>query len=135
MSYFKTLKGVPDYKAGLGYSPASGPAVGMPVVGPGHFFQYNVSDLLPRQNSFGRNPNYNSIAFPGLGGFKNEVGPGNTPGGQGGVNGPWLYTVPLPYWNYFGKKKNRKSRKKPKKKSRKNRKKPNKSRKRKSRKK
>ncbi len=104
MSYFKSLKGVPNYRKGLGYSPASGPGVGMPIITPGNFFEYNVSDLLPKQNGFGRNPNYNSVAFPGLGGFRNEVGPGNTPGGQGGSNGVLHYLpAPLEYWNYFGK--------------------------------
>jgi hypothetical protein len=104
MSYFKSLKGVPNYRKGLGYSPASGPGVGMPIITPGNFFEYNVSDLLPKQNSFGRNPNYNSVAFPGLGGFRNEVGPGNTPGGHGGSNGVLHYLpAPLEYWNYFGK--------------------------------
>jgi hypothetical protein len=127
-NYFRSLKGTPDYTVGLGYSPASGPKVGGPIMPPGNFYQYNVNDLLPKKGinfgfGFGNSylpkqqyegsAGYNPVAFPSLGGFRNEVGPGNTPGGQGGVNGPLYYLpAPLGYWNYFGKPKRKYSKKK-----------------------
>jgi hypothetical protein len=128
-NYFRSLKGTPDYTVGLGYSPATGPRVGGPIMPPGNFFEYPVNDLLPKKgvnfgfgfgNSYLPKPGeYNPVAFPNLGGFRNEVGPGNTPGGQGGVNGPLVYLpAPLKYWNYFGKPKSKtKSKKRTKKKS------------------
>lgn len=112
-TYFSTIKnkGVPDFKRGLGYSPAAGPPVGGPIL-PGSFFQYNIDGLIPRSSgkySFGK---YNPVLFPNLGGFTSEIGPGNTAGGEGGVNGPLHYLpAPLVYWNYFGKPKSRKSKK------------------------
>jgi hypothetical protein len=127
---FESIKGIPEYKSGLGYSPASGPAVGRPIIGPGHFFQYDVKQLSPKspRSRFGamklnskpiaaqrlsnlpKPGNYNPVAFPGLGGFKGEVGPGNTPGGVGGPDGVLHYLpAPLGYWGYFGKKQSRRS--------------------------
>ena len=111
---FKSIRGTPVYSEGLGYSPSTGPGIGGPIIGPGNFYQYNINDLLPTNRGFGfGKSHYNPVAFPNLGGFANEIGPGNTPGGEGGVNGPWLYTQPLTYFNYsFGKsKKTKKSRK------------------------
>ena len=29
----ESIQGIPEYKTGLGYSPASGPAVGRPIIG------------------------------------------------------------------------------------------------------
>ena len=95
MVRFTQIKGIPDYRAGLGYSPGSGPKVGGPIYPPGYFYGDNIDDLLPRVPSkFGFGTNYvNLRTFPQLGAFLGEVGLGNTPGGIGGINGPILYGV------------------------------------------
>lgn len=102
----------PEYKKGLGYSPASGPKVGGPIMGPGNYFEYDINGLLPKGGfSFGGIPqdfylqpdvyypvggvfrNYNPQAFPNLGGLPGELGSGISSGGIGGVNGPIIYGV------------------------------------------
>ena len=117
MVVFTSIPGIPVFTKGLGYSPASGPSVGGPVamLPAGNFYGFNLSDILPnylppRSNKFGNKVNL--VAFPGLGAFPGEVGPGNTPGGLGGVNGPILYgtNTLLGFQASYGKRK-RKSRK------------------------
>lgn len=54
------------------------------------------------------NNNINYKAFPQLGGLPNEVGSGISPGG---IGGPWISNIPLPYY-FFSAKKSKKSKKK-----------------------
>lgn len=77
-------------RPGLGLSPASGPAVGRPLV-VSDYYGEPLDVLLPR---FGSRVNLQT--FPQLGAFPGEVGPGNTPGGGGGINGPIWYGVNTP---------------------------------------
>ena len=78
-----------DYRPGLGYSTGSGPAVGGPINN-----EY-LNNLLPRSGNFYFG-NVNMRTFPQLGAYPGEVGPGNTPGGVGGINGPIYYGVNTP---------------------------------------
>lgn len=120
MVKFSQIRGIPNYRAGLGWSPASGPKVGGPIYPSGIYYQYDkLSDLLPAEPirySFGSIPGNDYInlrTFPQLGAFPGEVGPGNTPGGIGGVNGPILYGVNTLEARQmaYGKKRRRRSRK------------------------
>lgn len=54
------------------------------------------------------NNNINYKAFPQLGGLPNEVGSGTSPGG---IGGPWISNIPLPYY-FFSSKKLKKSKSK-----------------------
>lgn len=111
----------PIFSTGLGYSPSSGPPVGgggyrnIPVT---TFFGDDVQQLLPSQPPvffFGRrrfgyplsnlpSRTIDMQTFP-----KPPIGPGNTPGGNGGV---WLQGMPSSqqYWG-FGVRGRSKSRK------------------------
>lgn len=123
-----------DFKTGLGYSPNSGPPVGgwsyQPV---STFFGDNLNQLLPsgrtyfggkrRRRRFSNNPKkkrFGNPAYP-LSNQPNPsidmktfplppIGPGLTPGGDGGV---WLQGMPNfdSYWAY-GKSKKRSSKRK-----------------------
>lgn len=51
---------------------------------------------IPKYNS-----NVNLTVFPQLGAFPNEVGSGLSPGG---IGGPWISNIPIPYWFGYGRK-------------------------------
>lgn len=114
MVKFSAIKGTPEYRPGLGYSPASGPKVGGPIYPPGNFFEYDINDLLPtgrKLSKFGSRGDVNLRTFPQLGAYPGEVGPGNTPGGLGGINGPILYGTNTLLARQMGYGRKRKSRK------------------------
>ena len=62
-------------------------------------------------NLMGVPPTYpNMKAFPHLGAYNGEVGPGTSPGGIGmGSSGTWPMSLPLAYWWNFGSRTSKKS--------------------------
>ena len=82
----ESIQGIPEYKTGLGYSPASGPAVGRPIIGPGNYFQYNVEKLSPKSPNY---LNYNKNRYFKFGAI--ERNPNSIP-----IAGPRLTDLPKP---------------------------------------
>lgn len=134
-NWLQTQGGIPNFRPGLGYSPASGPSVGAPLYLGKSFFGYPIpydNNNNVRKASFGKGKKkkarrkrgrrrsrkygyalhppagYDPVIFPRVGGFTYELGPGTSPGGIGGIK--MGNNQPLAYFSYFGKSRQRKSR-------------------------